>query len=178
MLILNSRDFWTCLFSSIFESCLFSSHAYLKVARFLDMLIFKYWIFEISLLVQKLVSTKCFLVRLATVQLSRERHFQFSWFRPYWRFWRSFEKRNHNIWWIKNVSRNHLSIMLIFASMLILSSSSFGSCLFSSHAYYRVNAYFRETTVVRVKIIWERRRVVKKHSFFEISAFFPQLPSE
>ena len=50
---------------------------------------------------------------------------------PYWRFWRSFEKRNHNIRLIKNVSRNLLSIMLIFASMLILSSSSFGSCLFS-----------------------------------------------
>ena len=40
--------------------------------------------------------------------------------------------------------------MLIFASMLILSSSSFGSCLFSSHAYYRVNAYFRETTVYQL----------------------------
>ena len=32
-LILNSHNFWMCLFSS---------HAYLKVARFLDMLIFKY----------------------------------------------------------------------------------------------------------------------------------------
>ena len=32
--------------------------------------------------------------------------------------------------------------------MLIWSSSSFGSCLFSSHAYYRVNAYFGETTVL------------------------------
>ena len=40
--------------------------------------------------------------------------------------------------------------MLIFASMLILSSSIFGSCLFSSHAYYRVNAYFRETTVYKI----------------------------
>ena len=34
--------FWDVL---IFESCLFSSHACLKVAQFLDMLIFKYWIF-------------------------------------------------------------------------------------------------------------------------------------
>ena len=68
-----------------------------------------------------------------------------------------FEISLHNIRWIKNISRNHLLIMLLFAFMLILSSSSFSPYLFSSHAYYQVNAYFRETTVCKtmsLKIIF------------------------
>ena len=38
------------------------------------------------------------------------------------------------------IKKNHvtfLTTMFIFASMLIFSSSSFGSCLFSKHAYFR-----------------------------------------
>ena len=49
---------------------------------------------------------------------------------------------------IKKCHATFLSTMLIFASMLIFRSSSFGSCLFSRHAYFRTNAYFRESTVL------------------------------
>ena len=107
---------------------------------------------QLKLIFGEKISTKFHQVRLATVQLSRKRLLQFSkhlgvTFSKLWLFCYIVSRRNHNIWWIKNVSRNHLSIMLIFACMLILSSSSLGSCLLSSHAHYWVNAYFRETTV-------------------------------
>ena len=58
--------------------------------------------------------------------------------------------RNHKIKiyyeWIKKSHATFLSTMLIFASMLIFSSGSFGSCLFSRHAY------FRKSTVILTDI--------------------------
>ena len=45
-----------------------------------------------------------------------------------------------------------LSTMLIFALMLISSFSSFGLCLFSRHAYFRTNAYFRVSTVLEAMV--------------------------
>ena len=58
--------------------------------------------------------------------------------------------------------------MLIFASMLIFSSSSFESCLFSRHAYFRTNAYYRESTVS--KSLKQRRGPTTKLRIFKYRA--------
>ena len=51
--------------------------------------------------------------------------------------------------------------MVIFAAMLIQSSVNIGSCLFSRHAYFRTNAYFRESTVFDIVFPWRLQNVKK-----------------
>ena len=144
MLILNSRDFWTCLFSS---------HAYLRV-----MLIQKLhdsWSLSKAINPSKSEVTWKYYPQACLFFAFMQKYFATHTISPSHIIAMDETSVNYDNCLSKTihfrgdntVSRNLLSIMVIFASMLILSSSSFGSCLFTSHAYYRVNAYFRETTV-------------------------------
>ena len=65
--------------------------------------------------------------------------------------------------------------MLIFASMLIFNCSRFGSCLFSRHAYFRTNAYFRESTVDFLSTTVSHLKWLISHLFYRVPKWMARM---